>query len=260
MSSATEGGAAGAPLFSDRPDGRPLVIAHRGAPLRAPENTLRAFQIAVEEGADGIELDVQLSRDGVPVVMHDASVDRTTTGTGRVSDLTAAELRALVIPARGGGEERVPTLADVLAAVGPTVFLDIELKAPSPAADSARQALIEAALAALGEAGWTTERFFISSFDHELLRQLSERRPDVAVAPLVHRRRPAVHDLPGRIINPHHELVTPDWAAEIKRSGRQLFPWTANAATEWEAMCRAGVSGVITDDPAGLRRWLERSV
>ncbi|MEK7278389.1 MAG: glycerophosphodiester phosphodiesterase family protein, partial [Chloroflexota bacterium] len=98
----------------------PAVIAHRGASAAAPENTLTAFTSAAALGADAVELDVKLSKDGVPIIMHDPTVDRTTDGRGRVADLTLAALKRLDAGAKKDAKfagERVPTLAEVFEAV-----------------------------------------------------------------------------------------------------------------------------------------------
>src|SRR5947208_14930169 len=99
-------------LLEGFPDVR--VIAHRGASARAPENTPAAFRAALEDGADGVELDARLTADDVVVVMHDDDLARTTNGTGRVSEMSFEQLRALLV----GGSERIPTLEEVLALVG----------------------------------------------------------------------------------------------------------------------------------------------
>src|SRR5436853_1370309 len=111
----------------------PLVLGHRGASGYAPENTLSAFNLAMDQGADGVELDVTLSADGVPVVIHDDTLDRTTSGHGPVGALTLAQLKRLDAgyAAQFGKQfagERLPTLAEVFAAYGQRTFINVELK------------------------------------------------------------------------------------------------------------------------------------
>jgi len=125
--------------------GRTLDIAHRGASTAAPPNTLAAFEKAIELGADGIEFDVHLSADGVPVVIHDFTVNGTTNGSGRVASLTLVQLKQLDAgsyfdPAFAG--ERIPTLAEVLEAVGSRLLLNIELKSTSLRDNGLEQAVI----------------------------------------------------------------------------------------------------------------------
>ena len=109
----------------------PLVIAHRGASMYAPENTLAAFELAIEMGADAIELDTMLTADGIPIVIHDHSLDRTTDGIGSVSSKTVAELKLLdagsAFDIRFAGE-RIPTLEEVFSAVGKKIMINVELK------------------------------------------------------------------------------------------------------------------------------------
>src|SRR5205814_5101727 len=154
---------------------RCLVIAHRGASGTHPENTLAAFRRAVELGADMIELDVQLTRDGEVVVFHDATLERTTDGAGAVSDRTLAEIRRLDAGAWFGPAfrgTRVPTLAEVLAAVGLPV--NVELK---PVGDDG----LEARALAVVESAGALARVVFSSFDAGALERL---RACAAGAPL----------------------------------------------------------------------------
>ena len=112
------------------------IYAHRGASVECPENTIPAFQRALQHGAYGIELGVHLSKDEIPVVIHDATVDRTTTGTGAVSEMTLAELRSL----DAGAGSSIPTLAHVLECVASRCYLDIEVKAAAAADAVVREA------------------------------------------------------------------------------------------------------------------------
>ncbi|HEX9075950.1 MAG TPA: glycerophosphodiester phosphodiesterase family protein, partial [Anaerolineae bacterium] len=140
-----------------------LIIAHRGASNWAPENTLAAFQRACALGADGIELDVTLTRDGVPVVIHDDTVDRTTNGKGAVAQMTLEEIRSLDAGSWYSAEfrgEKIPTLAGVLQAVGQCGLVDIELKGTKLKADGLEAAAIRAV-----ESAGMHERVILSSFN-----------------------------------------------------------------------------------------------
>src|SRR5512136_1224893 len=119
------------PIMSDWliPHDRPLNIGHRGASAAAPQNTLAAFRKAMELGADGVELDVQLSADGAVVVIHDFTVDKATDGTGRVAAKTLAELKALDAGSRFSPQfagERIPTLAEVFEAIDGKLLVNVE--------------------------------------------------------------------------------------------------------------------------------------
>src|SRR4030042_5766395 len=109
---------------------RPTIFAHRGSSVHAPENTLAAFKLAIDQHADGIELDTKLSADGQVVVMHDDTVDRTTNGTGRIKSLTLHELKRLDAGSKFDPSfhaERIPTLAEVFETVGGKIFINVAL-------------------------------------------------------------------------------------------------------------------------------------
>jgi len=157
-----------------------LVIAHRGASDRAPENTLASFKAALDIGVDGIELDVHLSRDGQLVVIHDANLKRTTNGQGLVHEYTVAELKALDAggwhgPAFAG--ERIPTFEEVLDLVGKRVPLQVEIK-------GATEGVTEATIAALDRRG-LLDTAMITSFQLGLLPRVRELVPSVEIGALV---------------------------------------------------------------------------
>lgn len=254
MSGAGEQGASGA--------GRPLVIGHRGASGRLPENTLAAFRGAFEDGADGVELDVRLSADGVPVVVHDASLFRTTGVRGRVRDRTAAELaeclarRARVGAAPGAGETGVPTLERALElAAGYGAVVWAELK-------GGEAALGEAVAALLGRRGWR-DRVVVLSFDHEALRRI--RRIDARVrtaatlAPSI--RTPRLG--PSRVVEAveragaasaalHVALATRRRVDALRERGLGVAVWTVNSRAIARRLDRFGVDAIMTDFPARL--------
>lgn len=157
-----------------------LVIAHRGASSRAPENTLASFQAALDIGVDGIELDVHLSRDGHLVVIHDANLRRTTNGQGLVHEHTLAELKALDAGSWHGAAfagERIPTFEEVLDLVGSRVPLQVELK-------GATEGVTEATLAALERRG-LLGTVMMTSFHLNLLPRVRELVPAVEIGALV---------------------------------------------------------------------------
>jgi glycerophosphoryl diester phosphodiesterase len=174
---------------------RPWVIAHRGASGLAPENTLTAFILAVEQGAHGIECDLRLTRDGHVVICHDASVQRTTNGHGLVHEHTLAELRLLdagyafttdrgaSYPFRGLGL-RVPTFEELLAALPNHVVINAEIKsAPWDPADRQRgQAIAEYVVALVRRRPDLRARLLVSSFDAAVLDTVRRLDPELAVA------------------------------------------------------------------------------
>jgi glycerophosphoryl diester phosphodiesterase len=235
----------------------PLVVAHRGASARAPENTLAAFRLAIDTGAPAVECDVHLSADGVPVVIHDERVDRTTTGSGRVSSLTAAELRALDAGCwfgRAFAGERLPALDDVLAVCAGRARVFVELKA------GGGPALAEAALAALARSPASAA---VISFDPVLVRAVAQRRPDLALGwlishPYLKRRGPAAAVAAARALGagfvaPQHTAADRRLVDTAHAAGLPVSVWTVDDA---ETMRRlgsqehgAGVDAITTNRP-----------
>ena len=161
-----------------QPRSQPLIIAHRGSSAHAPENTLAAFQLAAEQGADAIELDVDLTRDGHAIIMHDATIDRTTDGSGAVNALTLEEIRRVDAGAWKSAAfkgERVPLLAEVFAAVGQRVLINVEVKSTSLRSNG-----VEAKVAALVQQHDLFERVIISSFNPFALRRIKQIEPRLA--------------------------------------------------------------------------------
>jgi glycerophosphoryl diester phosphodiesterase len=167
--------------FSDGPS--PVLVAHRGDPLRHPENSIEGFISALRAGADAVEFDVRLTRDAKPVVMHDADVARTTDGSGLVHELTLAEVRAL----RLDGTSRVPTLAEALEAVGSLGGgVDIEIKnlPGEPGFEPEAERTLEATLSALRDARLSGS-LVISSFNPVTIRRCVELAPEVPTGLLI---------------------------------------------------------------------------
>ena len=202
------------------------IYAHRGASAEFPENTLAAFRWALELGVGCIELDVHLSADGVPVVIHDQTVDRTTDGSGAVHELTVAELQAL----DAGGGERTPTLTDVLDLVEDKHHAIIDLKA-NRAADAVLRLL----------QGRTT-RWRISSFDWEVLRYVRGRDADAELWPLTRgvtdEAVALARDIGAPALGILHTSVTEDITAWLEGHGLGVWGWTVNDP-EWARTCAA---------------------
>lgn len=237
---------------------RPTVFAHRGGAALAPENTLLAFETGLAAGADGLELDVRLSRDGVAVLMHDPALDRTTDGTGPVDQLTAAELAALdagfhferdgSFPFRGRGLG-VPSLRDVLDRHRGTSII-IELKASDPILAKAVVGDIHAA----GAAG----RVIVGSFQKGALEAVR------ALDPLI-RTGAGMDDvrsgLDGVKVKPVFDafqvpevyagtrVVTPAFIARAHDAGINVMVWTVNQEDDMRRLLDWGVDGLITDRP-----------
>lgn len=240
-------------MWSDLP--RPLLFAHRGASAHAPENTLAAFELAVRQGAPAIELDVKLSADGEVVVMHDATVDRTTDGKGRVCNFPLAALRELDAGAWFSDQyrgERIPTLIEVLETIGRRVFINIELTNYT----TPRDALAEKA-AALVRSFDLQARVLFSSFLSHNLKEVAQILP---LAPRALLAWPGLTGLWARsfgfafgdyqALHPYLRDVTVHQIARVHRLGRRIHVWTVNTASEIRRLVGWGVDGFFTDDPA----------
>lgn len=228
------------------------IVGHRGAAGDCPENTLRSFDRALEQGADALELDVRLSADGYAVVIHDSTVDRTTDGSGAVRSFTVAQLRAL----DAGMGQGVPTLEDVLARY-PDTPLIVEVKEVE-AAGAAAAALIRHGAA---------PRVLVGSFVHAALRPFragyyrSASRRETALSWLASRVRAAVPGLRARaftVPEQHGALTVVDEAfvQAARRHGRPVHVWTVDDVGQARRLRGLGVAGIITNQPGVLRTAL----
>ncbi len=227
-----------------------FIYAHRGASAEAPENTLSAFRRALEAGADGIELDIHLSRDGVPFVIHDDTLERTTDGSGTVAEATSKVLRTLDAGswfAPGFAGEPLPTLEAVLHLLAGRLRVNVELK-------DARAGM--AVLDLLRQ--FPQADVVVSSFNHGLLALLRRVAPDLPLAVLQdagdwHRALARAVSLRACAFHPHVDLVNRPLLAACRRLQLPVFPWTVDDPCRARALTRIGVAGLFTNDPAGLR-------
>ena len=233
-------------------------VAHRGYSAVAPENTLPAFAAAVRGGATLVEFDVRTTLDDVPVVIHDRTVDRTTSGSGHVWDLSYSEVAALdagswFSPAYAG--VGVPTLdatLELLAAPGPDLLL--EIKRPATLAQ------VKTIMAMVDSYG-LLDRTIVQSFDPEVVRLAREVAPSVRRGLLRLRfdaeTLPLVDELEVAYCNPSiaDVLGDPETVAELTSRGVDVLPWTANDMAEWPRLADAGTAGFITDRVGELTGW-----
>ncbi|WP_235618772.1 glycerophosphodiester phosphodiesterase [Embleya scabrispora] len=234
------------------------VFAHRGAPTLAPENTLPSDEAARRSGADWIENDVQPSRDGVPHIMHDETVDRTTDGHGRIRDLTSAQLAALDAgkwfrPEFSG--TKVMTLRGQLADLrsrGGRLLL--EIKNPQTREEIAR--IVEE----VRQSGMSN-RVFVQSFDRESLRITRDLAPELPLGLLGDEDEgdpvAVARELRLTSYNPSYYLVAkhPDLVRRLHAAGVAVFAWTPDDPNEWSKLNEAGVDGIITNRSADLVAW-----
>jgi glycerophosphoryl diester phosphodiesterase len=235
------------------------VVAHRGASGYAPENTFASFTLGLEQGADLLELDVHLSRDGEPVVIHDEALDRTTDGRGLVVEHTLAELRQLDAGAWFGPQfagQRIPTLDEVLAWARERTCLAIEIKnAPSfyPG--------IEAKIAALLDRHDMLRRTLVISFDHQALRRLGGLAPGLLTGAL-YACRPVdpvalARAAGARVLAPGWSFVTPADVAAAHAAGLRINAWSTSNPAVLRHLIGAGVDAITTNHPDLLLRALD---
>jgi glycerophosphoryl diester phosphodiesterase len=236
--------------------GKVSIVGHRGAAACAPENTLTSFQIGLDQGADIIELDVQLSADGQVVVFHDERLDRTTNARGPLAERTLAELKTLDAggwyDARFAGEP-IPTLEEVLAWARERVPLFIELKYGARS-----QPLLHAAVAECVLAHKMTHQVMIISFEYQALSQVKESVPELATGALY--KEPLANPLAlayrigANALMPLWHLVTPADITRYHEAGLAVNVWGADA--DYAGVIAAGVDCINADHPAQARNDL----
>ncbi len=229
---------------------RLLIIGHRGASADAPENSLQAFKLAMQQGADGIEFDVQLSADGRPIIIHDDTIDRTCDAQGRVADMTAAELAALDL----GNGEGVPTLDELFGTLGPQPLYNLELKTIGLADRG-----LEVAVAACIQAHDVGDRVLISSFSPPSLRRARRYlSPGIPLGLLRERTatRLACRFLGVQADHPQHTLINAQSMAWAAANGYRVHTWTVDDPVEAQRLADLGVHGIITNTPGEIRATL----
>jgi glycerophosphoryl diester phosphodiesterase len=243
---------------------RPVVFAHRGASSYAPENTLAAFRLAVELGADAIELDAKLSADGQVMVIHDQSVDRTTNGSGNVNQLRGEYLGQLDAGSTFDHKytgEPVPTLDQVFSEVGGKIFINVELTNYASGRDN-----LVPQVAELVEKHRLQDSVMFSSFNPVNLRKIHRLLPDcpVAILALAGNAGFLSRSIIGRwfspqIVHPYLDDTTADFVRRQHRLGRRVHVWTVNMAEDMRRLFKMGVDGIFTDDPVLAMRIREEA-
>ena len=227
-----------------------LNIAHRGASGTHPENTLAAFLAACDDGAQMCELDVQATRDGAVVVMHDDTVDRTTDGHGAVAQLSLAEIQRLdagaKFDARFAGA-RVPTLDDVFRATRGKLSLNIEIK----------EGAVERQVCELMRAHDVLSTSMVSSFEWKALEAVRAIVPAIRVALLAEKNPAALLDaasaMRAHAVNPRYDLADVAFCREAHARGLAVLVWTVDVPAAMRTLIDAGVDGIMTNYPARLR-------
>ncbi len=235
----------------------PLVIAHRGASLREPENTLRAFEEAIRCGADYLELDLQSTRDGHVVVIHDDDLSRTTDSKGLIRELNLAEVRR----ARAAKGEKIPLLAEVLELAATRVRLYLEIKDPNVVGETLRM---------VREHG-CQDNVILASFDLALMKELGDQRPGMELGVILGtetfnlrvRAREAfpwiaLARIRYEMLSIHYRLCYRWLVKQIKQRGKRVVVWTVDEDEMFERLIARGVDGIVTNAPDRLIAFLNR--
>lgn len=236
------------------------ICGHRGASGYAPENTLEAFQLAAEQGADSVELDVHLTRDGELLVAHDETIDRVSDGTGLIAEMTLAQLKKYTFnkPHPEYENAKAPTLGEVYELLKPYgLQINVELKTginPYPGIE-------EKCLELAAKAGME-DKILYSSFNHMSLERLRALNPDVYCGALYESvlLRPwrYAKDHKMNALHPHfrHVMYLPGYCEKAHKAGIEVNVWTVNTERDMKAMIEAGVDMIITNYPDRARALL----
>lgn len=239
-----------------RPD-NPLVIAHRGASAYRPENTLAAYELALEHDADMIEIDLHLTRDGSIVIAHDADLEHLG-ASGTIAESTLTEMKALDAGHGTATPAQVPTLEEVLDIFGDRISFNLEVKW-GPEGDY--PGLEAKALEMLESRGLLAVTLF-SSFRESILKELRRRSPECRIALLVSPRESTervdrmverAHELGAEAVNPHFILVTAERVQEAHALGMAVYSYTVDTEDGMRRLVELGVDGIFTNCPDRMR-------
>jgi len=231
--------------------GRTLVFGHRGASAYAPMNTLPAFEMAASQGADGVELDVHLSKDKHLIVLHDFSVDHTTDGVGFARDMTLAELKQLDAGSWKGEQfrgVRIPTLDEVFEAVGRQLYINVEIKSETVETDGVEQKVADSI-----NRYNMGRRVIVSSFNPLTLKRFRQIMPDVPIGYLYESNEQpfpeVVRELSHEARHPQHTMIDAAYMEWARKNGYRVNTWTVNNPARTVELRNLGVDGIITDKP-----------
>lgn len=247
-------------LYNDDGDNF-IIIAHRGASAYYPENTMIAFEKAVEMGAEMIELDVMMSKDGVAIVFHDAKLDQHTNGSSYVKNYTLKELKKLDAGSWFDSEfsdQKIPTLEDVLKFASGKIALNIEIKTEA-VSDNIRNGIEQKILRLVKKYGMESHVLF-SSFDYRAIQHLKKLDPKVSVA-LLYERKQSNRLLPHQLIekykvdafNCSYRQLKRKWMADLNEYNIPAFVYTVDSKRRMQKLITGGITGIFTNKPDLLK-------
>ena len=231
------------------------ITAHRGASREAPENTLEAFEAALDSGADYIELDVQLTKDGQLVVFHDETIDRTTNGKGKLSDITYAQLQNYSAGSWFGttdefADVKVPLLSEVLDLVGDQIMLNIEIKAHGNITGT-----VEQTVELIHEYG-ITDSCYVSSFSYKALKVVKKLDPNIKTGLIANVAAASGYSRLKYVdvLSLNHIFVNATVVSAAHQNGKRVFVWTVDKSDDMKKMIALGVDNIITNRPAACAK------
>lgn len=243
----------------------PIVYGHRGASKYAPENTIAAFDIALKQGAKAFELDTMLTRDNVPVVIHDHDLERTTNGKGEVGDCTLEEIRNLDAGSYFSREfrgERIPTLKEVLSRYKKEILVNIELKNFHSPSDHLTRIVLE-----MVESMGLIDNIIFSSFLPKNLRILKSINPQAKTALLclpgirgILFRSEIFRRISPDFIHPFHGDASRSFIKREQQKKRRVNVWTVDDEMIGKQMVKNGVDGIITNDPIKMLQIIQSHI
>jgi glycerophosphoryl diester phosphodiesterase len=232
----------------------PIIFGHRGASIYAPENTTVAFELALQQGAEAFELDTMLSADGIPVVIHDSTVDRTTDGSGKVDQISTKKLRTMDAGSTFSSkysDERIPLLEEIFTTFKNRALINVELKNYHNPSDTLPEKVVEI----VNRIG-VLDQLLFSSFIPSNLKRIKQLIPDAQVALLcaggvlgyLLRSRVFLSVSPNHI-HPHFKDISKSFIDKQHHMNRKVNTWTVNHQTDMIELINQGIDGIITDDP-----------
>lgn len=233
-----------------------LIAAHRGDTLTAPENSLRAVLGSVEQGASAVEIDVQLTQDGVVVLHHDYNLKRMTGVSKRVDELTYDEIAMLSIGTyEGEGDideiDRIPMLSEVLAALQGQTKVIIDLKPYGPGEELAKEVVN------LVEQFEMANDCYIQSFDRQTLQQIRQLNPDIKIGQILYFAVGDLSLLDVDFYTIEQVMLTKQLVDRAHRKGREVWVWTVNTDRNLKEVLKFEIDGIITDYPSRVNNMVE---
>ena len=224
-----------------------IKIAHRGFTQSFPENTLEAFAAAIDNKFDAIELDIQFSNDGHPIVFHDENLSRLTGAFAEVNDLTLPQLKELRI----AKVYSIPTLAEALKVIARRLMVIVEIKNPKAVKEVVKE--IERVIR---DDSWKYDQFIISSFDWTVLEVVSKLNREIKLGVLTFDELQKAVAFAERIkaecIFPHFSVLEVNICEEIAQKNIKIYPWTVNKIEDIQRMKTLKINGIISDFPQNI--------